>query len=76
MWVTPFFRRSDEIDVIDTLRRWYIQTSDEQERCGDVCLHPFDGNVVPIVCVKGYVGELVVPLSQMNPYQSSFLLLL
>lgn len=74
MWVAPFFRRSDETDVLNTLRRWYLETSDEQERRGDVSLHPFDGNVVPIVCVKGYVGELVVPLSQMNPYQSSFFL--
>jgi hypothetical protein len=74
MWGAPFFRRSDEADVLNTLRRWYLETSEEQERRGDVSLHPFDGNVVPIVCVKGYAGELVVPLSQMNPYQSSFFL--
>ena len=73
MWSTPFLIENEETPL-DTLRRWYYMVTPEQERVGDVALHPFDENVVAIPVVKGYVGPLGVPMAEMNPYASSFFL--
>lgn len=73
MWRVSFILLPNETPL-QALRRWYFTSTPQHEMKGDVALHPFDENVVPIPIVDGYMGPVAVPLSHMNPYESSFFL--
>lgn len=72
-WGKPFSLKLGE-SPHECLTRWYYQTSPEQERVGDVALHPFEENVIPFELVVGFQGDMEISLSRYNPYRSSFFL--
>ena len=71
MWRVSFNLLPSETPL-QALCRWYFTSTPELERIGDVALHPFEENVVPIPVVQNYTGYAEISLSHLNPYCCSF----
>lgn len=57
---------------LDCIHRWYLSSTEEEERRGDVAIHPFEDNVVVVQVAKNLRTIVEIQLQRYNPYTSSF----